>query len=153
MPKIDIDTAPSRTGSSYPGDLKRSNEDKLRVRLGDAVGLTQFGVNLSTIPPGSASALRHWHKHQDEFVWVVDGEVVLVDDSGETVLRTGDAAGFTAGDGNGHCIVNRSDRPAKILEVGTRTPTEHVQYPDNDLVLDITETGVRWTREDGTPYD
>ena len=122
-----------------------------RRKLGDAAGLTQFGVNRLELDPGVWTSQRHWHSAEDEFVWVVEGEVVLIDDGGETVLKAGDCAGFPAGDGNGHHIVNRSDRTAVLLEVGTRRPAEdRVEYPDIDMTYTGGETFYR--RRDGTPY-
>ena len=123
---------------------------RARHALGEAAGLTQFGVNLQTLPPGGWSSQRHWHTAEDEFVWIVSGEVVLVTDAGEQALRSGDCAGFPAGAANGHHLQNRSDRDALILEIGSRRPDDDaVDYPDIDL---------RWTaaagetHKDGTPY-
>jgi uncharacterized cupin superfamily protein len=148
MPKIDVNAAPSRQGSSYPPPYDEPCRERSRRRLGDVAGLTQFGVNLLTLAPGAWSSQRHWHTHEDEFVYVVEGEVVLATDAGETVLRAGACAGFRAGEPDGHHLVNRSNRPAIVLEVGSRHPvTDVTEYPDIDL---------RWTpggptRKDGTP--
>ena len=151
MPKIDIEAAPSRDGTAYPEPFDQPCRARRRRKLGDAAGLTQFGVNRLELDPGVWTSQRHWHSAEDEFVWVVEGEVVLIDDGGETVLKAGDCAGFPAGDGNGHHIVNRSDRTAVLLEVGTRRPAEdRVEYPD----IDMTYTGgvTFYRRRDGTPY-
>ena len=151
MPKIDIEAAPSRDGTAYPEPFDQPCRARRRRKLGDAAGLTQFGVNRLELDPGVWTSQRHWHSAEDEFVWVVEGEVVLIDDGGETVLTAGDCAGFPAGDGNGHHIVNRSDRTAVLLEVGTRRPAEdRVEYPDIDMTYTGGETFYR--RRDGTPY-
>ena len=151
MPKIDIEAAPSRDGTADRRVPDRPCRARRRRKLGDAAGLTQFGVNRLELDPGVWTSQRHWHSAEDEFVWVVEGEVVLIDDGGETVLKAGDCAGFPAGDGNGHHIVNRSDRTAVLLEVGTRRPAEdRVEYPDIDMTYTGGETFYR--RRDGTPY-
>jgi uncharacterized cupin superfamily protein len=138
MPKIDIETAPERRGTRYPKPYDTPCLDRVRKQLGDAGGLSQFGVNLLTLMPGVWSAQRHWHVEEDEFIFVVSGEVVLVTDAGEEVLKAGDCVGFPANDGNGHHLVNRSDALATGLEVGTRTPddADTVYYPDADLIWD-----------------
>ena len=120
--------------------------------LGDNLGLTQFGINLTTIPPGAMSSLRHWHTGEDEFVYVVEGEVALVTDEGEQVLKAGDCAGFPANNGNGHHLINRGSLPAVYLEVGHRSDAEEVYYTDADLHLTRSKTGRQFTRKDGTPY-
>ncbi len=153
MPKIDLDQAPSRVGTRYPEPFRSRVGAIRRVQLGDAADLTQFGVNLTTIQPGGISALRHWHANEDELVFVVDGDLVLVEEGGETPLGTGEAAGFKANVANGHHFVNRSDRPATILEIGTRGPEEQGYYPDDDLLF-IKEAGqVRFTKRDGSDPD
>ena len=151
MPKIDVDNAPTGHGTGYPEEFAAPCKSRWRWRLGDAVGLDQFGVNLLRLPAGAWSSQRHWHAAEDEFVWVVEGEVVLVEEDGETVLVTGDCAGFKAGVANGHKIENRSDREAVLLEVGSRRPTEDAcDYPDIDMIL---PTGAdRYFHRDGTPY-
>ncbi len=151
MKKIDLATAPTRMGTAYPAPFDAPCKDRKRWKLGDAAGLTQFGVNLLRLPPGSWSAQRHWHMAEDEFVYVLEGELVLVTDAGEEVLRAGDCAGFKCGDADGHHLQNRSDKEAVILEVGSRKPGEDaVDYPDIDLKLD---RGVKsYLHKDGTPY-
>jgi uncharacterized cupin superfamily protein len=133
MPKIDLETAPKGQGTRYPAPYDAPCKDRKWLRLGDAAGLTQFGVNLVTLEPGVWSSQRHWHSHEDEFVQVIEGEVVLVDDSGEHVMRAGDCAGFKAGDRNGHHLQNRSDRPARLLVVGSRHEEDWGEYPDIDM--------------------
>src|SRR6516165_9442153 len=108
MPKIDIDSLKSDSATGYPGPFRPIVLGRSRKRLGSAAWLTQFGVNLTTLKPGAASAQRHWHAAEDEFVYVLAGEVVLCEDGGEVVMRAGDAAGFKAGVANGHCLMNRS---------------------------------------------
>ena len=151
MPKIDIDNAPTGHGTGYPEEFAAPCKPRRRWRLGDAVGLSQFGVNLLRLPAGAWSSQRHWHTAEDEFVWVVEGEVVLVEEDGETVLVAGDCAGFKTGVANGHRIENRTGREAVLLEVGSRRPTEDAcDYPDIDMIL---PTGAdRYFHRDGTPY-
>ena len=151
MPKIDIENAPTRFGTAYPPPYDEPCRDRRRWKLGDAAGLTQFGVNLLRLAPGTWSSQRHWHTAEDEFVWVLEGEVVLVTDEGEQVLRPGDCAGFPAGVPNGHHIQNRSEREAVLLEIGTRNEAEDgCDYPDIDMVIRPGEETYR--HRDGTPY-
>lgn len=133
MKKIDIDEAPARIGSRYPEPFDVPCRERLRRRVGLAAGLTGFGVNICRLPPGTWSSQRHWHTRDDEFICVLEGEVVLVTNTGEEVLKPGDCAGFKAGDADGHHLQNRSDRDAVILEVGTNTPGDITEYPDIDL--------------------
>jgi uncharacterized cupin superfamily protein len=151
MPKIDIAAAPQRQGSNYPAPFDQPCAGRRRWALGDAAALDQFGVNLLRLPPGQWSSQRHWHSAEDEFVWVVEGEVVLVDEGGESVLRAGDCAGFKAGVANGHHLENRSDREAVLLEMGSRRPDQDAcTYPDIDIIARAGEDFYR--RRDGTPY-
>jgi uncharacterized cupin superfamily protein len=152
VPKIDIDKIAPDTRTGYPAEFKAAVNGRSRKRLGQAAGLDQFGVNLSTLKPGAASSLKHWHQHEDELVYVLEGEVVLVEDGGEIVLKPGDAAGWKAGAPNGHCLVNRSQRDAIFLEIGSRRAVETANYPDLDLVLVRNETGARFTKKNGEPY-
>ena len=122
MPRIDIATVPERQGSGYPAPFDAPCRDRIRQRLGDAGGLTDYGVNIMHLPPGNWSSQRHWHSHEDEFVYVVAGEVVLVEDGGEVVLRAGDCAAFAKNSGNGHHLINRSGAMAVYFEVGSRWP-------------------------------
>ncbi|HTK35453.1 MAG TPA: cupin domain-containing protein [Caulobacteraceae bacterium] len=152
MPKIDIDAAPTRFGTGYPPPYDGPCQGRRRWKLGDAAGLTQFGANLLRLPPGQWSSQRHWHTAEDEFVFVVAGEVVLVTDEGEQMLRAGDCAGFPAGVPNGHHLQNRSDAEAVVLEVGSRRPgVDGASYPDIDL--EIAPGAAVYTHRDGTPYD
>ncbi|HEV2112165.1 MAG TPA: cupin domain-containing protein [Gammaproteobacteria bacterium] len=151
MKKIAIDSAPIRLGSRYPAPFDQPCLGRRRSQLGDAARLTQFGVNLLHLPAGQWSSQRHWHAREDEFVYVLEGEVVLVTDAGEEVLRPGDCAGFKAGDPDGHHLQNRSGREAVILEVGTRDPKgDAATYPDIDLVLP--GSGAGYAHKDGRPY-
>jgi uncharacterized cupin superfamily protein len=152
MPKIDIAKLPVDTRTGYPPPLNRVVEGRMRKRLGDAAGLDQFGVNLTTLKPGASSALRHWHEKEDELIYVVQGEVVLIEDGGETVLKPGDAAGFKANTPNGHHLVNRAGSDAVYLEIGTRSKHETARYPDVDLVAVRDDNGMRYTRKNGEPH-
>ena len=147
--KIEVAGARARAGSRYPKPFDEPCRNKTRRRLGLAVGLTQFGVNLLELGPGAWSSQRHWHAHEDEFVYIVRGPVVLVTDGGETVLNTGDCAGFKAGECNGYHLQNRGEATAVVLEVGTRGQGEpHAEYPDIDLRV----TAQGYVHKDGTPY-
>jgi uncharacterized cupin superfamily protein len=152
MPKkIDMSSAPTVVGSRYPAPYDEPCVSRFRRCVGDAAGLTQFGVNLTRLSPGCWSSQRHWHTAEDEFVFVVEGEVVLVTDSGEETLRQGECAGFKAGSADGHHLRNRSDREAVILEVGTRQPAQdEVFYPDIDLRLLKGRAG--YVQNNGEPY-
>src|ERR1700747_2931043 len=132
--RIDASALTSVVGTLYPSPYDVPCRPRERTKLGDAVGLTQFGVNLLRLPPGAWSSQRHWHTGGDEFIYVLSGEVVLVTDGEEEVLRAGDAAGFPAGDINGHCLQNRSSADAQVLEIGTRVPGETAYYSDIYLV-------------------
>jgi uncharacterized cupin superfamily protein len=146
--KIDMDKLPVRTGSGYPEPFRQRSLTRTKKRLGDAAGLSDFGVNLTRLPPGEWSSARHWHKLEDEFVWILEGELVLVTDEGEQVMKAGDCAGFPKNTPNGHHFLNRSDRDAVYLEVGTRSQNEEAFYPDIDLHL---KDG-RWLHKDGSAY-
>jgi uncharacterized cupin superfamily protein len=152
MPKIDIAKLQTDTRTAYPAPFDRVVMGRIRKRLGNAVGLDQFGVNLTTLKPGAASALRHWHEREDELVYILEGEVVLIEDEGETVLKPGDAAGFKADSRNGHQLVNKSQRDAVYLEIGTRSKHERVDYPDVDLMVVRDDSGMRYTHKNGEPY-
>ena len=153
MPKIDLDRVPVKTGSIYPAPFKAVAEARARQALGDAGGLTQFGVNLTRLPPGAATAQRHWHEAEDELVFVVAGEAVLIEEGGETPLRAGEAAAFKAGHADGHHLANRSGEDAVVLEIGTRADEERGHYPDIDLVYEKRGGAVRFTDKAGKPYD
>jgi uncharacterized cupin superfamily protein len=151
MAKIDLAKAPEHKGSNYPERFDEPCAPRIRRALGDAAGLTDFGVNLLTLPPGAWSSQRHWHSAEDEFVYVVSGEVVLVTDEGETILRAGDAAGFPKTVANGHHLINRSSAVATCLEFGTRTKGVDVcTYSDIDMRIDDRDGTYR--RKSGSPY-
>ena len=151
MKKIDWAGTPAKLGSGYPPPYDQPCQARRRWRLGDLAGLSQFGVNLLKLPPGAWSSQRHWHAAEDEFVYVLQGEVVLVTDAGEEVLRAGDCAGFKAGEADGHHVQNRSSAEAVLLEVGTRNVGQDaVEYPDIDLTLQRGERQYR--HKDGSPY-
>ena len=152
MPKIDIASLPVDSRTHYPEPFNRVVAGRSRKRLGVAAGLDQFDVNLTTLKPGAASALRHWHEKEDELVYLLEGEVVLIEEDGETVLKPGDAAGFKANVRNGHHLVNKSDRDAVYLEIGTRSKHERAEYPDVDMLVIRDEAGARYTHKDGKPY-
>lgn len=140
-------------GSGYPEPFRSRMGDRAKRKLGDACGLSQFGVNLVTLGPGGQSALRHWHSHEDEFVYVLSGEVVLVSDAGEQVLRAGDCAGYPAGARDAHHFLNRSDAPAQYLEVGSRNPEDVAHYPDDDLQWLVgADRRLTPAHKDGRPY-
>jgi uncharacterized cupin superfamily protein len=151
MPKIDPDKVATRFGTGYPPPYDAVCALRKRWKLGDAAGLTQFGINMLRLPDGQWSSQRHWHTAEDEFVYVLEGEVVLVDEAGETVLRAGDCAGFRAGDPDGHHLQNRSGAEAVLLEIGARRPGQDaVDYPDIDLRVALGAEG--YSRRDGTAY-
>jgi uncharacterized cupin superfamily protein len=155
MPVIDPARVPVKTGSIYPEPYAAMMQGRSSLRLGEAGGLTQFGVNLVMLEPGAMSSLRHWHHNEDEFVWVVEGECTLVQDEGETVMRPGDSAAFPAGNTNGHHFLNRTDKVAKFLVVGAKAPRETAVYSDVDLMVHLSpgEKGkAEFTYKDGTPW-
>jgi uncharacterized cupin superfamily protein len=149
MSKIDIAAAPKRTGSDYPKPYDAPCATRQRTRLGDAGGLTDFGVNLMRLPPGVWSSQRHWHDREDEFVYVVAGEVTLVTDEGETILKAGDCAAFAKNVANGHHLINKSGADALVLEVGTRTNDDVCIYSDIDMKYDADYGG--YVRKSGVP--
>ena len=152
MPKIDVDAAPVREGSDYPPPFDAICRARRRRALGDAAGLSQFGVNLMRLAPGAWSSQRHWHTEEDEFVYVLEGEGVLVTDAGEQALKPGECAGFPAGVANGHHIQNRSDRELVMLEIGSRRPqTDACAYPDIDMIAEPGSSG--YAHRDGRPYE
>ena len=152
QPALDPSAVPAVTGSAYPEPFKSRVSSRRKQKLGDALGLRNFGVNLTTIPPGAVSALRHWHTHEDEFIYIVSGELVLVTNEAEQRLTPGMCAGFPAGRNDGHCLVNRTDRDAVYLEVGDRRADDAVTYPDDDIAGRATPQGRRFTKKDGTSY-
>ena len=154
MPKIDIAAVPIIVTTGYPPPYRHVVDGRSKQRLGDAGGLTQFGVNLTRLRPGASSALRHWHQTEDEFVIILSGEATLVEDSGETALKAGEAAAFPAGRAVGHHLVNRSGADVVYLEVGTRTEQDRVIYtePSVDLVAVNKNGEWRYVRRSGEPW-
>ena len=152
MPKIDIAKVPADTVCMYPEPFHKPIDGRGRQRLGDAVGLGQFGVNLTTLKPGTWSSQRHWHRNEDEFVYVLEGEIVLCEDHSEIVLKPGDAAAFKANSCNGHCLINRTKQDAVYIEVGTRLVNETTVYSDIDMRLERDKTGVRYLKKTGEPH-
>ena len=152
LPALDPNTVEEKRGSGYPEPFKSRMGDRIKLRLGQACGLTKLGVNLVTLGPGGQSALRHWHTLEDEFVYVLEGEVVLVTDAGEQVLKSGTCAGYPAGKRDAHHFINRSTRPASYLEVGPRLDGDTAFYPDDDLMLMPTPDGDISVHKDGRKY-
>jgi len=151
MPKLDLEALPAHTGCNYPDPFREVCLAATWRKLGDAAGLSDFGVNLVRLPPGKWSSQRHWHTAEDEFVWVLEGELVLVDEAGEHRLGPGDACAWKAGAPDAHHLQNRSNRDAVYLEVGSRRPdADACDYPDIDMVARPQERFYR--RRDGTPY-
>ena len=150
MPKIDLSAVPVRKGSGYPAPFDAPCADRTRRRLGDAGGLSDFGVNLMTLPPGGWSSQRHWHSHEDEFVYVLEGELTLVEDGAETLLERGDCAAFAKNSGNGHHLINRSSTTALYLEAGSRNPDDVITCSDIDMMSPSSDG--RFLHKDGTPY-
>jgi uncharacterized cupin superfamily protein len=153
MPKIDIDKLPIDTLNLYPDPFWQQTVGREKKRLGNAVGLNQFGVNLVTLRPGAWSSQRHWHRNEDEFVYVLKGEITLCEDHhSETVLKPGDAAGWKAGGQVGHCLINKTRQDAVYIEVGTRSPVETTVYPDIDMRNERDKNGPRYLHKTGEPY-
>ncbi len=150
---VNSENVPESTGSNYPQPFKSAVAGRVKKRLGNAAGLHNFGVNLVKLAPGSCSALRHWHTRQDEFIYVLEGEVSLVGNSEEQVLKPGMAAGFPAGDADGHHLVNRSNADVVYLEIGDRTSGDSVNYPDDDLIAKASGNSHIFTRKNGEIYE
>ena len=153
-PALDPAAVEVLSRSGYPEPYRSRVMPRHKRRLGDALGLTRIGINLTMLPPGKESSMRHWHTHEDEFVYVLEGEVVLRTEAGEQLLRAGMCAGFPAGVADAHQLVNRGDRPALYLEVSNRDPADSASYadPNVDLVWNPPHAPGRFTRRDGTPY-
>lgn len=149
---INPEEVPEIKGSNYPEAFKKLVAGRTKKRLGDAAGLTNFGVNLVKLEPGSWSSIRHWHLKQDEFIYIVEGEVALVTNAGKQILKPGDAAGFPAGEADGHHLINYSNSIVTYLEIGDRTSDEQVVYPDEDLVANDDSEGWRFAHKDGSSY-
>jgi uncharacterized cupin superfamily protein len=150
MPKIHLSAVPVRKGTGYPDPFAEPCADRTRRRLGDAGGLRDFGVNLMTLPPGGWSSQRHWHSHEDELVYVLEGELTLIEDDGTTLLRAGECAAFPKGSGNGHHLKNLSSAVAVYLEVGSRNPDDLTTCSDIDMMSSNADG--RFVHKDGSPY-
>lgn len=153
MPKIDIDKIPVKTGSGYPGRLAAEMNGRTQTPLSGAGNLTQFGVNIVTLPPGALSSLRHWHEEQDEFLIMLEGTLTLVEDDHETPLQTGDCAAFPAGVENGHHLINNSSSESRFLVVGTNTDTETAWYSDLDMKVKVENGNFHFTRKNGSDVE
>ena len=153
LPALDPATVDEIRGSGYPEPYRSRIGDRAKKKLGNACGLTRFGVNLVSLGAGGQSALRHWHTLEDEFVYVLSGEVVLISDEGEQTLRAGMCAGYPAGKRSAHHFVNRSDTSAQYLEVGNRIDGDNAFYPDDDLLWMETEGGTIAAHKDGRRYE
>jgi len=151
-PALDPAQVPEQSTTGYPEPFKSRVAGRHRRRLGDAAGLKNFGVNLTRLDPGTESSMRHWHTKQDEFIYVLEGEVTLVTDAGRQKLAAGMAAGFPAGMADGHQLVNETSRPARYLEIGDRTPGDAATYSDVDLAARLLDGKWVFTRKDGSPY-
>ncbi len=149
---LDPKSVTPRRGSAYPAPFGEPLAGREKRALGDPLQLTQFGVNLVTLAPGSWSSQRHWHANEDEFIYVLEGEVTLVTDAGEETLGPGMAAGFPAGKADGHHLINRSEKPVVYLEVGTRAANEVAAYSDIDMVARKCDGRFVFTRKNGEPY-
>jgi uncharacterized cupin superfamily protein len=152
MSKIDLTSVPVKTGTIYPPEYAPQVAGRSSLRLGDAGGLTQFGVNIVILAPGAKSSMRHWHLHEDEFVMITQGECVLVMDAGETVMHVGDCAAFPAGVPDGHVFINRTEVEARFLVVGTKSKAEVATYSDVDLTVEQSGGVNTFRHKDGRPY-
>ncbi|MGL4309867.1 MAG: cupin domain-containing protein [Paracoccaceae bacterium] len=152
MKKLDLSQVPVKTGSIYPEPYASMMKGRSSLRLGDAGGLTQFGVNLVTLDPGAISSLRHWHQEEDEFILVTEGECIMVTNDGEEVMRAGDCAAFPANTPDGHHFMNRSNAPARFLVVGSKAKREVATYSDVDLRVELASGKARFTYWDGTEW-
>ena len=152
LPALDPRSVVPRTDSGYPEPFRSRVLPREKRPLGETLGLTKFGVNLTTLAPGRESSMRHWHTHEEEFIYLLEGELVLVTDSGEQTLTAGTCAGFRAGSEDAHQFVNRGSIPAVYLEIGTCDAADSVVYPDVDLLWNPPGQPDRYTRRDGTPY-
>jgi len=152
MPKIELANGVLRTSTIYPGPLAGATLGREKMSLGTLANLTQFGVNLTRLKPGAASALRHWHEEEDEFVYILEGAATLIEDKGATILNAGECAGFKAGVANGHQLVNRGAQDVVYLEIGTRAFREHAHYPDDDLVFTREGKDAKFSHKNGEPY-
>lgn len=150
--KLDPKTITPRTGTVYPPEFAGAVKGREKRALGDAFGLTQYGVNLTTLAPGTWSSHRHWHENEDEFVFVVEGEITLIDDAGEHLLKPGMCAGFKAGVPNGHHLLNKTKAPVSYLEIGTRASKERAHYSEADMLFEKVGAESTVTRRNGSPF-
>ena len=150
--KLDLTSVPVKTGTIYPAPYDAEVAGRSSLRLGDAGGLTQFGVNIVILAPGAKSSMRHWHRHEDEFVMITMGECTMMQDAGPTVMQVGDCAAFPAGNTDGHCFINHTEAEARFLVVGTKAKTEVATYSDVDLQVHQSGGVSRFTYKDGTEY-
>jgi uncharacterized cupin superfamily protein len=151
-PALDPQSLEPRTGSGYPEPYRSRCLPREKRALGNALGLTKIGINQTTLPPGKESSMRHWHTHEEEFIYVLSGEVVLITDAGEQTLGPGMCAGFPLGAADGHQLVNRGAQPAVYLEVSNRDPADKAHYPDVDLMFHGVDAAVMFTRKDGSTF-
>jgi uncharacterized cupin superfamily protein len=149
---INPENLPQRTTSNYPEQFQKRITGRIKQALGNAAGIKNFGVNLVQLAPGSCSALRHWHSKQDEFIYVIEGEITLITDAGEQILTSGMMAGFPADEADGHHLVNKSSQVVVYLEVGDSTADDEVNYPDDDLIAKGSENGWIFLHKDGSKY-
>jgi uncharacterized cupin superfamily protein len=155
LPALDPATLTPRTSSGYPEPYRSRVTPREKRALGDPCGLRKIGINHTTLPPGKESSMRHWHTHEEEFIYVISGEVVLVTDAGEQLLKAGMCAGFPAGteqQGDGHQLVNRSNAPVVYLEISNRDPADRAHYSDVDLLYHGAGAAVTFTRKDGSGF-
>jgi len=152
LPALDPATVLEERGNGYPEPFESRMREPSRRQLGDACRLEKLGVNLATLAPGAQSALRHWHTLEDEFVYVLSGEVTLISDVGEQLLTPGMCAGYPAGNRDGHHFINQSDQPVVFLEIGSRIAGDSCFYPDDDMMWIDLEDGWRAAHKDGTAY-
>ena len=152
MPKLDLTAVPVKSGTIYPPPYAAEVAGRSSLRLGDAGGLTQFGVNIVILAPGAKSSLRHWHLHEDEFVMIMQGSCTMMQDAGPTIMQVGDCAAFPAGVPDGHCFVNHTDTEARFLVVGTKAPAEVATYSDVDFMAHLGGGVARFTYKDGTDW-
>jgi len=151
-PAIDPKDLPEQSSTGYPEPYKSRVAGRHRRRLGDAAGLENFGVNLTRLDPGAESSMRHWHAKQDEFIYVLEGEVTLLTNAGRQRLSPGMAAGFPAGKPDGHQLLNETDKPVLYLEIGDRTPEDGANYSDVDMAARMIEGKWVFTHKDGSPF-
>jgi uncharacterized cupin superfamily protein len=151
-PAIDPLSLEPRTGSGYPEPYRSRCLPREKRALGDAFGLRTIGINHTILPPGKESSMRHWHTHEEEFIYVLSGEVVLITDAGEQRLKAGMCVGFPLDTRDGHQLVNRGFEPAVYLEISNRDPRDGAHYPDVDLQYHGANAAVKFTRKDGSPF-